>query len=183
VRALLLRSGCPPLRTVSACADGSLNWAWAGDKFGQPSWVDLSHEVDWTDTRGMEPLDQLAWTAPAYASNRSFPAQFVAAVLALGTNVARPSAALMSDAAYNDECAPQGCALVWSEREFLNLSDAHLLSRCVLKFSSASSKERAEAYPAKSTARSAASGRPATMSSRCATTTPTLARWRASCAA
>ncbi len=76
---------------------------------------------------------------------RSFPAQFVAAVLALGTNVARPSDALMSAAAFTDECY-----LGWYEREAVNLSDAHLLSRCVPYGSSMRSREQAEASSAKS---------------------------------
>ena len=114
----------------SACTGGSLNWAWTQDKFGQPSLVDLSDAVgNWTDAGGIEPLGALAWAAPAAASMRSFPAQFVAAVLALGTNVARPSAALMSAAAFSDECD-----LGLSKREARSLSDAHLLSRCVLKY-------------------------------------------------
>ena len=130
----------------SACAGGSVSWAWAQDKFGWPSWVDLSDAVDeWTDAAGIDPLDVLAWTAPANASNRSFPAQFVSAVLALGTNIARPSTALMPDAAYNSECY-----LHWSAREDRNLSDAHLLSSCVLKNSFVRSKEQAAAASAQS---------------------------------
>jgi hypothetical protein len=76
---------------------------------------------------------------------RSFAAQFVSAVLALGTNVARPSTALMPDAAFTGECR-----LRWSAREDLNLSDAHLLSGCVLKYSAVRSKEQAAAASAKS---------------------------------
>ncbi len=87
----------------------------------------------------------MAWTAPAAASMRSFPAQFVAAVLALGTNVERPSTALMSDAAYADECA----YLTWSLSEARNLSDAQVLLRCVLYRFSARSKEQAEASSAR----------------------------------
>jgi hypothetical protein len=74
----------------------------------------------------------------------SFAAQFVAAVLALGTNVARPSAALLTDVAFYEEL----CYLGWPERKGLNLSDALLLSRCVPKVSSRSSKENVEASSA-----------------------------------
>ncbi len=88
----------------------------------------------------------MAWTAPKNAPMRSFPAQFVAAVLALGTNVARPSAALLSDAAYNDECV---LLLTWSARKARNLSDAHLLSKCVPRRFSVRSKEQAEASSAR----------------------------------
>jgi hypothetical protein len=132
---------------LPAFAGGSVNWTWGADKFGEPHWVDLSESVGkWTDAADIDALDELAWTAPAAASMRSFPAQFVAAVLALGTNVARPSDALLSDAAFADECA----YLIWSSRAVRNLSDAHLLSRCVLKYSSARSKEQAEASSANS---------------------------------
>jgi hypothetical protein len=75
----------------------------------------------------------------------SFSAQFVAAVLALGTNVARPSAALMSDAAFTNECF-----LFSPLRASRNLSDAHLLSKCVPKGFSVRSKEQAAASSAKS---------------------------------
>jgi hypothetical protein len=130
---------------LPAFAGGSVNWTWTADKFGLPHWVDLSDEVgDWTVAADIEPLDELAWTAPAAASMRSFPAQFVAAVLALGTNVASPSAALPSDAAFADECV----VLTWSMRKARNLSDAHLLSKCVPRGFSASSKEQAEASSA-----------------------------------
>jgi hypothetical protein len=128
------------------CAGGSVNWAWTRDKLGEPWWVDLSNEVgNWTDASDIDPLDVLAWTAPAAASMRSFPAQFVAAVLALGTNVARPSTALMSTTAFNDECL-----IGWSARAARKLSDARLLSSCVLTSSFRSSKEEASAESAKS---------------------------------
>ncbi len=127
------------------CAGGSVSWAWTADKFGWQWWVDLSKAVgNWTNASVLEPLDELAWTAPVDASMRSFPAQFVAAVLALGTNVERPSIALMSDAAYNDECI----YLTRSDIDEEILSDAHLLSRCVLYHSSVRSKEQAEASSA-----------------------------------
>ena len=86
----------------------------------------------------------MAWTAPADALMLSFPAQFVAAVLALGTNVARPSAALMSAAAFNDECL-----LDWPAREGRNLSDAHLLSRCLPCGSVFETSDRAAALSAR----------------------------------
>jgi hypothetical protein len=123
-----------------------VSWAWARGKFGSPWWVDLSYEVgSWTDARGIEPPPELAWTAPADASNRSFPSQFVAAVLALGTNVAHPYDALMSAGTFADECR-----ISWSTRAARNLSDAHLLSSCVLFDSWRSSKEEAEADSAQS---------------------------------
>ena len=140
---LLLRSRRPPLRTISACAGGSVNWAWAADMFGQPKWVDLSDAVgDWTDAYGIDPLQELEWTAPADAMMLSFYAQFVAAVLALGTNVARPSAGLMSD---TDAIA---CSLSWSKAQDRNVSDALLLSSCLPKDSVVSSKEQAAAHSA-----------------------------------
>jgi hypothetical protein len=129
----------------SVCVGGSVSWAWTADKLGWQSWVDLSKAVgNWTNASGIEPLDMLAWTAPAAASMRSFPAQFVAFVLALGTNAARPSSALMSDAAYTDECI----YLTWSDIDEEILSDAHVLSRCVLYRSSVRSEEQAEASSA-----------------------------------
>ncbi len=123
-----------------------MSWAWARDKFGSPWWVDLSDEVgNWTDARSIEPPPELAWTAPADASNRSLPAQFVAAVLALGTNVAHPSDTLMSSEAFADECR-----ISWSTRAARNPSDAHLLSSCVLYESWVSSKDQVAAYSAQS---------------------------------
>ncbi len=123
-----------------------MSWAWDETKFGKPTWVDLSIAVgNWSNASGLEPLDVLEWAAPAAASMRSFPAQFVAAVLSLGTNVGRPSAALPTDAATADECY-----IFWEERAARNLSDAHLLSSCVLKSSFTSSKEQAAVYSARS---------------------------------
>jgi hypothetical protein len=131
----------------SACAGGSVNWAWTADKTGQPYWVDLSDEVGkWTDAADIDVLEPLAWTAPADAPMGSFPAQFVAAVLALGTNIARPSAALMSAAAFTHECRWD----TWFDRKVKNLSDAPVLSRCVLKNSFQRAKDRAEALSARS---------------------------------
>jgi hypothetical protein len=142
-----VRGACRCAR-VLACIGGSVNWTWTANKFGRPSWVDLSDEVGkWTDAADIDALDELAWIAPAAASMRSFPAQFVAAVLALGTNVARPSTALMSAAVFADECV---LPATWSARAARNLSDAHLLSKCVPRSFSASSKEQAEASSAKS---------------------------------
>lgn len=118
-----------------------MNWAWGETEFGEPKWVDLSDAVgNWTEASGIDPLPDLAWTAPTDASMGSFPAQFAAAALALGTNVARPSTALMSDADFTDECE-----LGWPERTDLNLSDAHLLSSCLVTDSSVRSQEEAKA--------------------------------------
>jgi hypothetical protein len=54
-----------------------VSWAWARDKFGSPSWIDLSYEVgSWTDARGIESgnttcPENTTWIGSAEACQRA----------------------------------------------------------------------------------------------------------------
>jgi hypothetical protein len=114
------------------------------NKFGSPISVDLTDAVGtWSTSRQLDPPPSMGWTSPADAPLLTIAAQFVDAVLKLGSNADRPSDGLMSMVAYNAECY-----LSWSEMEDRNLSGALVLSSCVPYEAFGKTKELAQASAA-----------------------------------